>query len=157
MTVKDRFVADRANALAIVLLTRRRDLSVVEKTTEKGLDYIVTIGSGRGIGERTLGIDLAAVLTPLAVGRANRKLKSKMARIKSIGPFLYPVCVFLFAAKSDQGYYTWAYEPVVGNDGVPTLKNRSEAHCRELNDDSLEAIVDQVNRWYDAYYSKMVS
>jgi hypothetical protein len=157
MDFKERFVADRARALVMVLLTRREDLVVTERKEDYGLDYIVSIRSEEGVGERSFGVLMRATMTPVTIDNANKQLKPTMANVRMKGPFIYPVCIFYFTVKDDKGYYTWAYEPVVGKDGTPALRYRSEAHCHVLDDGSLGALIEKVNHWYDAYFTKMVS
>ncbi len=151
------FVADRARALAMVLLTRRDDLVVTERKDETGLDYDVYVRTDARAGVRSFGVLVKATMTPVTADQANKQLKSTMAKVGSTGPFMYPVCLFYFTARDDKGYYAWAYEPVVGKDGVPTLKHHAEARCHALGDESLARIIERVNEWYDAYYAKMVS
>jgi hypothetical protein len=147
------FLADRALALAFVLLTRRDDLDVKETKEENDLDYTVDIKTAEDVGKRPFGVYVAATMSPVTLEAANKQLKPVLADIQTVGPFPFPVCVFFFTVKDDQGYYTWVYEPVVTEDGQPRLKPRVEAACRELGNESLEAIVSAVKRWYDAFYS----
>jgi hypothetical protein len=90
-------------------------------------------------------------MTPVTLDVANKQLKPAMAGFQAIGPFHFPVCVFYFTVKDDQGYYAWAYEPVVTDEGQPRLKVRPEAHCRKLGNEGLEEIISAVRKWYDAF------
>src|SRR3712207_920324 len=102
---KQWFVAERARALAFVLLTRRDDLVVKETREENGLDYTVSIKTAGDVGQRPFGVYLAAGVTPVALDSARDQLKPAVGRVRSLGPFHFPVCVFYFTVKNDQGYY----------------------------------------------------
>jgi hypothetical protein len=65
--------------------------------------------------------------------------------------------VFYFTVKDDQGYYAWAYEPVVTEGGQPRLKAPAKAPCHKLGNESLEEIVSALKRWYDAFYATILS
>jgi hypothetical protein len=152
------FVRERARALAMVLLTRRDDLVVKETKEEEGdPDYTVYINGEESVGQRPFGVYLAATMTPVTLDVANKQLKPAMEQVQRRGPFQFPVCVFYFTVKDDQGYYAWAYEPVVTKEGQPRLKSHSEASCRRLTDAALEEIVSSVKRWYDVFYATITS
>jgi hypothetical protein len=157
LKVKQWFIAERAKALAIVLLTRRNDLVVRETKEENGLDCTVDVRTAGHPGKRSFGVYLAAAMTPVNVDAANRQLEAALARVHSLRPIPYPVCVFFFTVKDDQGYYTWAVEPVVTPEGQPKLKTHSEAHCDKLDNEALDGIVTAVIRWYDAFYETMTA
>src|SRR5437762_3307940 len=111
------FVAERARALAMVLLTRRDDLVVKETREENGLDYTVYLKAESNEGTRPFGVCLSASMIPVTLDRVNQQLKPVMKKVRSIGPFHFPVCVFHFNVKDGQGYYAWAYEPVISAEG----------------------------------------
>jgi hypothetical protein len=150
---KEWFIEERARALALVLLTRREDLVVKETGEENGLDFTVYIKTEDNLGNRPFGIHLAATMTPVTLDTANDQLKPVLEKVQSVGPFLFPVCVFYFTVKDDQGYYTWAYEPTVTAEGEPKLAAHSTAQCRRLGNESLEEILSAVKRWYDSSYA----
>ena len=52
MDFKEWFIAERARALAMVLLTRRDDLSIEESKDETGLDYTAHIRADEEPGKR---------------------------------------------------------------------------------------------------------
>ena len=145
------FVAERGRALAMVLLTRRDDLVVKETREENALDLTVCIKTREDARNRSFGVYLEAAMTPVLPDVADKQLKPVLRKVQSIGPFRFPVCVFYFTVKDDQGYYAWAYEPVVTAQGQPGLRAHQRAHCRKLNNESLEEIVAAVQRWYDAF------
>jgi len=151
---KEWFVAERAKALAMILLTRREDLDVKETKGDNGLDYIVGIRAQEG-GPRQFGVLLRATMSPVMSEQANAQLEPTMGGMKALGPFGFPVSVFFFTVKDEKGYYTWGHEPIVV-DGQAKLRARSEADCRKLDDAALEEIVALVKEWYDAFFAAVM-
>lgn len=151
------FVAERAKALAIVLLTRRDDLVVKETKEDNGLDYTVYIKTEDNVGDRPFGVCTEATMTPVTLDEANEHLKPVLERARSTTRFNFPVCVFYFTVKNDQGYYAWVYEPVVTAAGEPRLSADATPQCRPLSNESLEEIVSLVKRWYDSFYTTITA
>ncbi|HEY7426217.1 MAG TPA: hypothetical protein VH682_18445 [Gemmataceae bacterium] len=151
------FVTERARALAVVLLTRRDDLILTETREENGLDYTVYIRTEYKGGNRPFGLCLSATMTPTTLVGANQLLKPMLEKVRSIGPFHFPVCVFHFTVKDDQAYYAWAYEPVITEEKEPKLSVDPKAQCWKLGNESLEEIVSLVKRWYDSLYKTITS
>jgi hypothetical protein len=151
------FVAERARALAMVLLTRRDDLLVKDTKEESALDYTVYIKTGEGVGNRPFGVRVAATMSPTTLDEANKQLRPVLGQVQADGPFHFPVCVFYFTVKNDQGYYAWAYEPVVTQEGEPRLPAPAKAPCFELNNESLEKIVSAAKRWYEVLDAALTS
>jgi hypothetical protein len=54
----------------------------------------------------------------------------------------------------DQGYYTWVAEPAVTAEG-PRLQMHAAPHCRTLDRPALDEIVENVDRWYDAFFGQI--
>src|SRR5262245_48237810 len=129
---QDWFVAERANALVMMLLTRRHDLLVRAAERESTLDYTLEIKTQDKVTNRPFGVSLVAAMTPVPLDDANKELTRASARIQSNRRFQFPVCVFLFTVKDGQGYYAWAYEPVTEGE-QPRLKAPAEAHARKLS------------------------
>jgi hypothetical protein len=141
----------------VVLLTRRDDLVVKESKEENALDYTVYIKTEVDVGNRPFGVFMMAAMTPVTLDGANKQLKPVLGQVQAIGPFHFPVCVFYVTVKDDQGYYAWAYEPVVTAEGQPRLMAKAKAHCNKLSNESLAEIVSAVKKWYDAFDATMTS
>jgi hypothetical protein len=154
---KEQFLADRARALATVILTRRDDLVVTESKNDTGLDFQVSIVRDDRPMRMTFGVLLRATFEPVSPEHANKVLKPTMGHFQRMGKFPYPVCLFFFTMRDDQAFYTWLAEPVVTDDGQPRLVHHKEADCKVLNDESLDRIISQVSAWYDAYEAKVIA
>jgi hypothetical protein len=90
------FVAKRARALTMMLLTRREDLLIDEVKDEIGLDYIVRFHSEGKDGLREFGITLRGGLAAVTKEQADEVLRPAVQQVKRYGPFLRPVCLFFF-------------------------------------------------------------
>jgi hypothetical protein len=117
----------------------------------------VYVKTAEDVGNRPFGVFMAATMTPVTLDGANEQLKAVLGEVQAIGPFHFPVCVFYFTVKDDQGYYAWAYEPVVTAEGQPRLEAHAQAHGLKLSNESLEEIVSAVKRWYDVFYATITS
>jgi len=152
---QDWFVAERARALTMIHLTRRKDLLVKQAGREVGLEYVVSITKDEGEPSlRQFGVFLRGAKTAVTEDHLDKLLRPTMRSFQRIGPFPYPVCLFHFTMEDDQGHFTWVAEPVVGEDG-PKLLMHAKAHCRKLDRAVLDEIVDRVDRWYDAFFRRI--
>jgi hypothetical protein len=150
------FVKQRTRALAMVHLTRRDDLVVTARPQEGvDLDLLVRItkkGEERSL--RQFGVLLRGRRDALTETQLDKKLRPTLQSLARTGPFLYPVCLFYFTMVGDQGYYTWVAEPAVAEE-EPRLLMHEHAHCRKLDRPALDEIVGLVDRWYDAFFSRI--
>jgi hypothetical protein len=146
---KEWFVAERARSLAAVFLTRRRELDLEDSKEETGLDFHVRIVHDHRPTGKSFGVLLRGAMSPVTEANANKVLRSTVASFGSKGPFHYPVCLFFFTMRDDQGYSTWLLEPVITDPGIPKLIHRTEPDCRKLDDNALDHIIATVDTWYD--------
>lgn len=149
------FVGERTLALAMVTLTRRDDLVVMNAPQGVGLKFIVYITKEKGERSvRQFGVFLRGTKSPVTVSHLDKVLRPTMHSFLGIGQFPYPVCLFHFTMDDDKGYYTWVAEPTVTDEG-PRLLMHESAHCRRLDRRALDEIVGKVDRWYDAFFSRI--
>jgi hypothetical protein len=134
---KEWFVAERARSLAAVFLTRRDDLDLEDSKEQTGLDYLVHIVHDHRPTGKSFGILLRGAMSPVTARHANKVLRPTVASFGRLSPFHYPVCLFFFTMRDDQGYYSWLLEPVITDQGSPQLTSRTEPDCRKLDDDAL--------------------
>jgi hypothetical protein len=157
MDFKEHFVREKARALAQIVLTRRSDLIVDEEGENADFDYLVHFRRDRGAGMRNFGVFTRASMATVSIEQANEHLRSAMAEYEDRGPYSLPVCVFYFTARDDKGYFAWVSEPQIDRHGVSKLKFRSEASCRELTAATLDEVVHEIDRWYDALLATLTA
>jgi hypothetical protein len=151
---QSRFIADRVRALAVVYLTRRDDLIVIEEPADVGVDLSVTHNPKNKDGHRKFGVALRGVWAAVNADHANQVLYPSMQKILHYGPFAFPVVLFFFTMENNEGWYTWAAEPMVSPTGEFEIVQHGEASCRSLDSGAIDEIVDEVDRWYDAFFSR---
>jgi hypothetical protein len=76
-------------------------------------------------------------------------LKPSVEAFRKLGGFLCPVCLFFFTMVNDKGYFAWLLEPVIVQ-GQPRLAQKDVAECEEMDDHTVDRIVERVSAWYDA-------
>lgn len=149
-------IAERVEALAMLHLTRRKDLIVRKETQDVGLDLIVSILNGGEGGLRQFGIQLKGAWASIDKSQADKILTPAVRRTTRYAPFPFPVCLFFFTMEKTEGWVSWVIEPVLEK-GEATLATRDTADCRPLDKASLEEIVKRVDEWYDFLFSRIVS
>jgi hypothetical protein len=149
-----RFIAERVRALAVVYLTRREDLIVREEPADVGIDLLVTLNLEEKEGLRQFGVEVRGDWSAATASQANQVLRPVMQGIMRYGPFPFPVALFFFTMENNEGWYAWAAEPVVSEDGSYELRQHGDASCHPLNDQAIDDIVAAVDRWYDAFFAR---
>jgi hypothetical protein len=150
------FIAKRARALAMMLLTRREDLRIEEVQGDFGLDYIVRFHTEGKEGLREFGIELKGAWAAATKEQADKALRPSMRQMKTYGPFLRPVCLFFFTMENDGAWYTWVAEPIESEDGKPLLRSCDEPDCQQLDRRALNNITERVDWWYDAIFPSLI-
>ena len=149
------FIEERTRALAMVALTRRDDLVVANAGQGSGLQFIVCLVKDNGEpAVRQFGVFLRGTKSPATEADLDRLLRPTLRSFLRQGRFPYPVCLFHFTMDDDQGFFTWVAEPAVGEEG-PRLLLHDVPHCRKLDRTALDEIVELVDRWYDAFFSRI--
>ncbi len=158
---QQRLMEARARALATVLLTRREGTLLRDfagASDGSGIDLCATLASANKTGVRQFGVELAWQFEPVSAEHVNEQLREhgRWRKLTGSGPFPFPVVVFLFTMRDDGAWYAWAAEPVI-EEGRARLPLRTEPDVHPLTDDSLEAVFDQVDAWYDAHFAGLAA
>lgn len=146
---KSALMAERTEALAIVHLTRRNDLIVTRQSHDYGFDLLVEVKkndarTGRFFWVQTKTLP-ARHLERIKENPESYSVKdSYLQRLLPDIPF--PLLCLTFAMDTDQGYYAWLVEPVVGRGGKLHL---GKGIFKPLDNESLNQIIETVNTWYD--------
>jgi hypothetical protein len=155
-TQQQRFVAERVRALAVVYLTRRKDLIVTEETDDVGVDLWVTLNLEEKVGHRKFGVELRGSWAAATADHLNKTLYPSMQGMLRYGHFPFPVVLFCFTMENNEGWYTWVAEPAVSPSGDFGIVPHDEASCRPLTTKAIDEIVEAVDRWYDAFFAKAI-
>jgi hypothetical protein len=144
-----KFVSRRTEALAMVLLTSRPDLTVMSPPANAGIDLIVSIVQKKVHSFNHFGVILKGTSQEIHTARlASKVLKSLDSWKATSASLTMPVCVFFFSMVGNQGYYAWLQEPATSG-GVPRLRHHANPECKPLDLEALQAIVDDVNSYFD--------
>ncbi len=150
------FLSERARALATVVLTRRRDLLVVDTKSGSGLDFHVYIDREDKPMRLMFGVLLRGVPSPLTIDHANKVLGPTLGQFRRLGKFTYPVCLLFFTMRDEQAFFSWLAEPVVKG-GVPKLVHHHNADCVLLTHERLDQIVETIVSWYDSVETALIA
>src|SRR5215207_1319589 len=141
------YLTKRAEALAVVHLTRRDDLRVERNVFDHGPELLVSIIRDGVLTGRQFGVALKARVSGARPPRMDKpSLHRARERYRDV-PF--PVCLFLFFMEDDAGFFRWIVEPEV-HAGEARLERDTQLSFDPLTDAALGRIVDGVNAWYDA-------
>jgi hypothetical protein len=144
----DTDVQRRAEALAVMHLTRRDDLRISRaRWNEPAWDLLVWVTSA-ATADCRFGVQVRGVEEPVS---SARELGGEHRAGRGIvaDPDV-PVCLILFSMDDDRGFYRWASEPVVSGKDAPALREPRQARWFDLDAAGLERIVGAVTAWYDA-------
>ncbi len=146
------YIAQRAEQLAFIYLSRRDDLVITEQNDDYGIDFLVSIVENGKYTGRMFGVQVKARLALEATQKntlsANSfKLDISESPIPEDIPF--PLCLFAFAMKNDEGYYRWLKEPRFNSAGKSELVLNKVSEFKKLTKAELNNIVSQVNLWYE--------
>lgn len=152
--LQQRFIGERARALAFVLLTRRAEVAVSERKVDGGIDLLVTLHPEDKHGLRQFAVQVKGVWRKSTADDAKAVLRPGMGELLRHGPYPFPVVLFFFTMENSQGWYTWVTEPVVTGDGGFELRSHEDASCHLLDGRAIDEIVDRVDRWYEAFFAR---
>src|SRR5262245_50523456 len=138
------YIGERAEALARVYLTRRPDLLVKPEEADDGVDYIVEITKNNRPTRRVFGVLVKARIAPMTAEESLAAFHFMPEKWMEEIPF--PLCLFAFTMKNDEGFYQWVAEPIV-IDNDPKLRLNTGKELSRLDNAALDGIVTQVNHW----------
>lgn len=146
------YLAERAEHLAIVALTRLPNVSVSRQEQDDGIDLLVTISPATS-GGRLFGVEVKGVKELRdAVDREYCVRKDYYKQLQRLaGDASIPVGLLIFEMLDDKGFFGWFLEPFVpANEGTPEVRLAEDLRVEELTTSKLEEIIRCVNDWYDA-------
>jgi hypothetical protein len=160
-TSVDKYVGERAELLAKLVLTRDKNLEAVplSERADFGLDMIVRIHPPIAHGDvlphfgvNILGTSIHLNDEDMATKVANLQWQDRPG--KSV--YLFPTIVMLFSVDGDSGYYSWLLEPHVGKDRMPTLTKVSPLGMTKISKKTVDDIVEEVKDWFKAMIAMFI-
>ncbi len=142
------YIAERATALASLLLTSRKDVAIRERTpAEAGIDLLAEVLKGRASAGRFFGVRVLGRSEPPRTNGTD--LGPPSVRLKLLTEPTLPLCAFVLDVRGNRGVYRWVAEPTVEG-GEPRLIVRDDDGWAELDERAISDITDRVSAWYDA-------
>lgn len=157
------YIAERAEALAALFLTRREDLEIIPSgryDRNPSYDLLVRIKTQNPGTDMSFGVEVKGVRSEKRRGKNSFLVSYAHTELLDAG---LPICVFLFAVDDEQGYYRWLLEPEIASDGNARLRfglntphdtsvQGSRASVRSefdpLTDHAIDSMVALVKEWY---------
>jgi hypothetical protein len=142
------YVAERALALASLMLTSRKDVVVRPPMggADDGIDILAEIRRGKAAGGRFFGVQVIGRAELPGLAEIRKRFRAE--RKKTHAEYTMPVCAFLFDVRTNAGYYRWLVEPVTSDDDA-ALNGKQDSEWAPLNEKAANQIVDRVGEWYE--------
>jgi hypothetical protein len=139
------YVETRAQAYAVLQLTRRGGVNVSRTPRLPALDLMLTIGTGNA-RVRHCGVVLLPRVTAAEPARLGpERIEREQALF---GEVSIPVCMVSFAADDAAGEFRWIAEPRI-DAGRPFLALNPSREFQPLSDDLLDEAVGRIATWYE--------
>src|SRR6266542_116124 len=164
------YVGERAEALAIVYLTRREDLDVVSASAcmrSSGYDLLVYVGGRDEPEPVTFAVEVKGQLSHRARSSRSGDITFSVPHTpRELQTSGIPVCLFLFTVDDRQGFNRWLFRPVITPEGKAELVFDEDSSVRvnetrpgqilvrsrfrKLTNEAIDVIVDEVTKWHKA-------
>ena len=142
------YVETRAQAYAILRLTRRADVFVSRSPGVPGVDLLITVGADGSRG-RHCGVVLHPRLTTVEPARVGPETVKREQR--QFSEMVLPVCMLSFPAEDPDdapaGDFRWIVEPRIER-GKAFLALNSSREFQPLTDERLGHLVRELTEWY---------
>jgi hypothetical protein len=144
------YVSERAENLAIVLLTSFSVLVKRESDRSRGIDLRVVIDPKK-TGLREFGVEVKGTTRIDSYLSEDFHVRAKVLRptSKALKGYIFPVALMLFNVITDEGFFGWLLAPKVTTRG-PLLEEPDAISLAMATNDCLESAFSDVRRWYDA-------
>ena len=154
-TSVNQYVAQRAELLAHLVLTRRKDIQLIAlgERQDIGIDLLAQVSKPVMNGQvfPSFGVEVMGTSQPLedeisATRYANQWWKHRQTK----GLLLFPIVLLLFSMENDLGYSGWLMEPHVSEESGPSLTRVSPLCMTKLNKKRVDELVQRVEKWFEA-------
>ena len=144
---QDRLFETRANQLAIVHLTRRRDISILQEPYVDAvrLDLLVSLLENGQDVKQYLAVEVKALSSQMQAEWVSQQVQRQRPELASLD---LPLCLFLFSMEDDQGYWQWLREPDNDCPDSHCLRTVKSRTVEPLTDAAISQALETVRRWY---------
>lgn len=140
------FISERSEALAGLLLTASKDVSVRgEEKNADGVDLLLAVKEGEPLPTRLFIVQVK--------GTTSSDQSEWMKGVKEIfqprtSTVFLPVCVFVVNVRDNRALYAWAAEPFIEGQNAK-LQFPQTPIFHDLDQAAVDDIVNRVKAWYD--------
>ena len=148
------YVGKRAELLAQLVLTRRKDVEVIPVGEQfaAGIDLVVRIHHPvmKGQALPAFGVQVEGTTEPIPdEHRANEYANARVKHRKTKGFFLLPVVIFLFSMDGDVGYFGWLMKPEVSTETGPSLGRVESVEMVMIRKKTIDDMIAQTRSWFE--------
>lgn len=148
------FVGQRAELLAKVVLTRRKDIHILDlgEKADVGINLIAQIMTPIvGLPANPyFGVQVKGTANPLDDNKAANRMANHVVRDMTARAFLLtPIILMIFSMEGDQGYWGWVMEPFVDGPNNPSLHRTARMEMTEISNESLDDLCSKVISWFE--------
>jgi hypothetical protein len=149
------YVAKRAELLANLVLTRRKDIQVLplDEKSDAGVDFLVRITkpTTNSPVNPYFGVIVKGTDVALEDEREAGRFANQVVRVVNAQAFLLaPLVVMVFSMEGDRGFWGWVMEPAVSGSNSPALNRPDRTKVTEVSPESLADLFSAVVAWFDA-------
>jgi hypothetical protein len=156
------YIEQRAETLAREFLTRSPEVDL-HPFDGKDINFIVTLHSGaahQSAGFMGFGAMVKGTVRELADERAASRYLASLTshpKLKAKRPVCFlPTLSIVFSTKLNIGYYAWVSKPDIINE-KPILSSAESFDCKQIDQDSLDEIIEQIRSWYDLLAVELIA
>jgi hypothetical protein len=149
------FVGQRAELLAQVVLTRRKDIHILAlgEKADVGIDLIAhTMTPIPGLQANPyFGVEVKGTASRLEDKNAANRMANQVVRNMTAKAFiLAPIILMIFSMEGDRGYWGWVMEPFVDGVNSPALRRPARMQMTKISNETLDGLVSRVVSWFEA-------
>jgi hypothetical protein len=150
----DKYVGQRAELLADLVLTRRKEVQVFRVGAKDiGMDLVVRLMHPVANNQilPMFGVQVKGTAQPLEDERSATRLATQWVKARPMkGAFLFPVALLLFSMEDDTGYFGWLMEPRVAKGEEPALARPEFLEMKKITKKSVDEMLQRVVSWFEA-------
>jgi hypothetical protein len=149
------FIGERAEMMAMLALTNVPGVAVRRQNNEdSGVDLLVSVSADRP--SRVFGVQVRGATKVATYLAPNGFVKPELIENlkRNAADFPFPLCLFFFDMSDDSGYFGWLLAPGMA---PGELVLRDEVAVARISDETINAAINEVDRWYDNRASLVTS
>lgn len=149
-TSQNGFMSSPCFSSAAARISRSRSAT---RLTWVWITWWTSVRNGNGASYRRFGIIAKGFWDKTSLGQPPEL--EGISRLLGGHEYPFPVALFAFTMEENLAFYSWIMEPAIEN-GAAQLRMRKRGLLQELTFSNLDKLLDDVNAWYDAFFTALV-